>query len=104
MSYPDIQLLIDNEWRPSRSGASLAVHNPADGSAIGRVAKAGITDLDDALAASARGFEVWRKTPAMERCKLMRAAAQLLRERAPVLPAIPPVEALSEQLAALGLT
>ena len=81
MSYPDIQLLIDNEWRPSRSGASLAVHNPADGSAIGRVAKAGITDLDDALAASARGFEVWRKTPAMERCKLMRAAAQLLRER-----------------------
>ena len=81
MTYPHVQLLIDNEWRPARSGATLPVHNPADGSVIGSVARADIPDLDDALAAAAKGFETWRKTPAIERAKLMRAAAALLRER-----------------------
>ena len=81
MTYPHVQLLIDNQWRAARGEASIAVHNPADGSVIGSVAKASIADLDDALASAAKGFEVWRATPAIERGKLMRAAAQLLRER-----------------------
>ncbi|MDE2503855.1 MAG: NAD-dependent succinate-semialdehyde dehydrogenase, partial [Burkholderiales bacterium] len=38
-------------------------------------------DLDDALAAAARGFETWRLTPAHERARAMRAAAALLRQR-----------------------
>ena len=82
MTYPHVQLLINNEWRAARSGASLPVHNPADGSVIGSVARASIADLDDALAAAAKGFAVWRNTPAIERAKVMRAAAALLRERA----------------------
>ena len=82
MSYPHVQLLIDNQWRAARGEATLKVHNPADGSVIGSVAKATIADLDDALAATAKGFETWRNTPALERCKLMRNAAGLLRERA----------------------
>ena len=82
MTYPHVQLLINNEWRAARGGATLAVHNPADGSVIGSVARATIADLDDALAATEKGFAVWRNTPALERSKLMRAAAQLLRERA----------------------
>jgi len=81
MTYPDVQLLINNEWRSARGGATLTVHNPADGKVIGTVAKATIADLDDALASAAKGFEIWRNTPAMERAKVMRAAAQLLRER-----------------------
>jgi len=82
MSYPHVQLLINNEWRVARGEATLPVRNPADGSVIGSVAKASIADLDDALTAAAKGFELWRNTPAIERAKLMRAAAQLLRERA----------------------
>lgn len=82
MTYPDVQLLINNEWRPARGGATLKVHNPATGKEIGTVAKATIADLDDALASAAKGFEIWRNTPAIERAKVMRAAAQLLRERA----------------------
>jgi len=81
MTYPNVQLLINNEWRAARGGATLPVHNPADGSTIGTVAKAGTADLDDALAAAAKGFEVWKNTPAVERSKVMRAAAALLRER-----------------------
>ena len=82
MSYPQVQLLINNQWRAARGEATLPVRNPADGSVIGSVAKASIADLDEALAAAAKGFELWRNTPALERAKLMRAAAQLLRERA----------------------
>ena len=82
MTYPHVQLLINNEWRPARGNATLPVHNPADGSVIGSVARATIADLDEALAATEKGFAVWRNTPALERSKLMRAAAGLLRERA----------------------
>jgi succinate-semialdehyde dehydrogenase/glutarate-semialdehyde dehydrogenase len=82
MTYPHVQLLINNEWRSARNEEILTVHNPADGTVIGSVAKASIADLDDALAATVKGFEVWRNTPAIERAKLMRAAAQLLRDRA----------------------
>ena len=56
MTYPHVQLLINNEWRAARGGATLAVHNPADGSVIGSVARATIADLDDALAATEKGF------------------------------------------------
>ena len=81
MTYPNVQLLIANEWRAARNEATIAVHNPADGSKIGSVARASIADLDDALAATAKGFEVWRNTPAIKRSDIMRAAARLLRDR-----------------------
>ena len=81
MTYPNVQLLINNEWRAARNEATIAVHNPATGEAIGSVARAGIADLDDALAAAAKGFDVWRNTPAIKRAEVMRAAARLLRER-----------------------
>ena len=81
MTYPNVQLLINNEWRPARAQATIDVHNPADGKVIGTVAKAGIADLDDALAAAAKGFDIWRNTSAFERARVMRAAAALLRER-----------------------
>ena len=55
--------------------------NPANEEAIGSHAVADQADLDDALAAAARGFEKWRRTSAFERAKLMRRAAELLRER-----------------------
>ncbi|WP_298013245.1 NAD-dependent succinate-semialdehyde dehydrogenase [uncultured Castellaniella sp.] len=81
-AYPDTQLLIDNQWVDAADGRTLDVLNPATGQVIGKVAHAGIPDLDRALAAAQRGFEVWRDTPAHERAAVMRRAAALLRERA----------------------
>jgi succinate-semialdehyde dehydrogenase/glutarate-semialdehyde dehydrogenase len=81
-AYPDTRLLIDNQWVDAADGRTLDVLNPATGQAIGRVARAGVPDLDRALAAARRGFETWRDTPAHERAALMRRAAALLRERA----------------------
>ncbi|WP_234194592.1 MULTISPECIES: NAD-dependent succinate-semialdehyde dehydrogenase [Pseudacidovorax] len=81
-SYPNTQLLIANEWVDAASGKTLDVINPATGQPIGKVAHAGKEDLDRALAAAQKGFEVWRFTPAHERAALMRKAAGLVRERA----------------------
>lgn len=82
VSYPDTRLLIDNQWVDAADGRTLDVLNPATGQVIGRVAHAGIPDLDRALAAAQRGFETWRNTTAYDRAALMRRAAGLLRERA----------------------
>jgi succinate-semialdehyde dehydrogenase/glutarate-semialdehyde dehydrogenase len=82
VSYPDVRLLIDNEWREAAGGKTIPVLNPATGQAIGSVAYATIADLDLALAAAQRGFDAWRKVSAFERGATMRRAAQLLRERA----------------------
>src|SRR5687768_12485448 len=80
--YQDVLLLIDNAWTRAASGKVLEVVNPATGETMGRVAHAGVPDLDRAVAAAARGFAVWRRMPAMDRAKVMRRAAALVRERA----------------------
>lgn len=81
-AYPNTQLLIDNTWQDAADGRTLPVLNPATGETIGQVAHAGKADLDKALAAAQKGFEVWRATSTVERQRIMRAAAALLRERA----------------------
>jgi succinate-semialdehyde dehydrogenase / glutarate-semialdehyde dehydrogenase len=82
MTYPHTQLFIDGQWQDAADARTLAVFNPASGQEIGRVAHAGKPDLDRALAAAQKGFEIWRDTPAAERSKIMRRAAALMRERA----------------------
>lgn len=81
VSYPNVQLLIANNWVDADSGKRIDVRNPATGQVIGTVAHAGISDLDRALAAAQKGFEVWRDTSVYERAAVMRRAAALLRER-----------------------
>ena len=82
MTYKNTQLLIDNQWCDAANGKTIAVVNPATGLEIGRVAHAGIADLDRALASAKKGFALWRNTPAIERSNIMRKAAVLMRERA----------------------
>ena len=82
MTYPDTRLFIAGTWQDAADGKTLAVINPSTGLEIGRVAHAGIADLDRALAAAQSGFEAWRDVPAIERAKIMRRAGALMRERA----------------------
>ncbi len=110
MTYPNTQLLIDGQWQDAADGRTLPVHNPATGAEIGRVAHAGIADLDRALSAAQKGFETWRDVPALERQKILRRAAGLMRERADTIAALltqeqgkPLVEARIETLAAADI-
>ena len=79
--YPDTQLFIDGKWRPARLGGLLPVRNPATGATIGQVACAQTEDLDEALDATQRAFQQWRRVPAFQRYQILRRAATLLRER-----------------------
>ncbi len=110
MSYPHTQLFIHGQWRDAAAGETLAVFNPATGKEIGRVAHARQADLDLALDAAQKGFEVWRDKPPIERAKVMRAAAALMRERAGAIAALltqeqgkPLAEAKGEAMAAADI-
>jgi len=80
--YPNVSLLIDGAWTPAIAGRTLEVLNPATGEVNGTVAHADRADMDRALEAAEKGFLVWRKVSAFDRSKLMRKAADLLRQRA----------------------
>jgi succinate-semialdehyde dehydrogenase/glutarate-semialdehyde dehydrogenase len=80
--YPAVQLYIDGAWTEAAAGRSLPVVSPATGEVVGKVAHAERADLDRALEAADKGFRQWRKVSAYDRAKVMRKAADLLRERA----------------------
>ena len=80
--YPNVQLFINGQWCAALSGRTIPVVNPATHQTIGTVAFAEQADLDRALEAAEAGFKVWRQVSAFDRSKVLRKAAQLLRERA----------------------
>ena len=79
--YPKVQLHIAGTWRDARSGQTMPIVNPATAEEIGTHPVAGREDLDEALEAADRGFKAWKKVSAFERSKIMRKAANLMRER-----------------------
>lgn len=81
MEYPDVQLFIGGNWCNGTGGQTDAVINPATGKEIGRVAHAAESDLAEAVAAAERGFAIWSTTSAYDRSKIIRRAAQNLREK-----------------------
>ena len=81
MTYSDVSLMIDGAWTKGANGRTIPVINPATEEVIGQVAHAEKSDLDRALAAADKGFKQWRKVSAYERYKIMRKAADLMRQR-----------------------
>ena len=90
--YPKPSLFIAGVWRAASDGGTIPIVNPATGDAIGDLPVATPDDLDEALAAADTGFKVWRAVSAYDRSKILRAAAQLMRERAPQIGAISTIE------------
>src|SRR5665213_1635331 len=79
--YTDLALYIDGQWLNGKGRKGEDVMNPATGKALGPLPHASKADLDAALAAAEKGFKVWRDTSAYDRSKILRKAADLLRER-----------------------
>ncbi|MBD2837776.1 aldehyde dehydrogenase family protein [Pseudomonas sp. JM0905a] len=72
-------LLIDGQSRPALSGADMAVHNPATGEELARVAVAAKADVDQAVAAARRAFEGnWAAQRPADRERLLLKLADLL--------------------------
>ena len=80
--YSELKLFIDGKWLNGEGRKGEDVINPATGKVLAHLPHASKADLDEALAAAAKGFQVWKNTTAYDRSKIMRKAADLLRERA----------------------
>ena len=102
--YNDVNLFIDGNWIAPEAGKMLVVINPATGEPAGKVAHAERADLDRALEAAEKGFAVWRKVNSYERSKIMRKAANLLRERAASIAALMTIEQGKPSFEAMGET
>jgi len=81
-TYPALHMNIDGEWLGPQGRRVHHVVNPATGDVIGDLPLANAADLDRALDAADRGFKLWRAKTPEERSRVLRRAAELMRERA----------------------
>ncbi len=79
--YANLALYIDGEWISGGGRESEPVINPATEKPLATLTHASKADLDRALAAAERGYKVWRATAPYERARIMRKAADIIRER-----------------------
>jgi succinate-semialdehyde dehydrogenase/glutarate-semialdehyde dehydrogenase len=63
---------VDGVWITARSGATIAVDNPATGEVIGTVPTLGAAETRDAIAAADRALSGWRTRTAKERAVVLR--------------------------------
>jgi betaine-aldehyde dehydrogenase len=75
-------LYFGGQWHAPRSGRWVDTFNPGTGATLGSVAEADATDVDAAVAAAKAGFREWRAVPPLERARILRRAAAILRENA----------------------
>src|SRR5688500_20305634 len=72
---------IGGEWVEPLTGEYFDNRNPAHtDDLIGHFPRSGKEDVDRAVEAARRGFEIWRKTPAPTRGDVLRHAGALLAE------------------------
>jgi succinate-semialdehyde dehydrogenase/glutarate-semialdehyde dehydrogenase len=76
-----IEMLINGQWCLGSEGKSQPLLNPATEEIIGEVPHASKSDLDNALQASAEGFETWKNVTPLERQAIMEKAARLMEDR-----------------------
>jgi succinate-semialdehyde dehydrogenase / glutarate-semialdehyde dehydrogenase len=80
-TYTEVGLFIGGEWLSAEGRKTSPVINPATEEVIGYVPHASKADLDRALAAALQGFKAWRAIFPDERGRILKRAADLLRER-----------------------
>ncbi len=71
---------INGAWVPARSGATLAVENPATGERLGTVPNAGRDETREAIDAAAAAFPAWRARTGKERAVLLRTWFELIMQ------------------------
>jgi len=79
--YAKLELFIDGQWLNGDSRRGEDVINPATEKPLAHLPHASKSDLDAALEAAKKGFAIWRAASAYDRAKIMRKAADLVRER-----------------------
>lgn len=81
VALPRTGLFIGGEWRPSSSGATMAVRDPATEEVIAEVADGEVEDGIAACGAASRAAAGWAATPPRKRGELLRAAFERMIEQ-----------------------
>src|SRR6185503_15699608 len=69
-------------WHAPLSGREADTINPGTGESLGKVADGGVADVDAAVAAAKKAFREWRNVLPLERAKMLRRIAEVLRKHA----------------------
>jgi betaine-aldehyde dehydrogenase len=69
-------------WHKPKAGQYVEVFNPGTGRSLGSVADGDASDVDAAVEAAAVAFKEWRCVAPLERAKLLRRVAEVLRRHA----------------------
>ncbi len=72
----------DGKWHEPKAGRYSDTLNPGTGESLGKVADASAEDVDAAVAAAKRAYKEWRRVPPLERAKLLKKIAEVLRQNA----------------------
>jgi len=72
--------IIGGEWVAADSGETFDVHNPATGETIGTVPMCGASETRRAIETAHAAFLEYSKRSALDRCKLLRKLAKIIRE------------------------
>src|SRR3954453_14406086 len=75
------QMWVGGEWVGSDGGA-FDVTNPATGDVVSSVPNATVDDIRRAIDAAEAAMPAWQARPAIERARILRRAADLIRDRA----------------------
>ena len=78
----DEKLLIGGEWTEAEGGDRFDVTDPATGGRVGSVPNGTQADVTAAIDAAAAALPAWRSTTALERARILRRSADIMRERA----------------------
>jgi 1-pyrroline-5-carboxylate dehydrogenase len=96
------ELVIDGARRPGGAG-TFEVQNPArHAERLGTFAEASDGDIAEAVRAARAFAPAWRQTPGAERLRILRAAAEAIRERAMYLSAVVALEVGKNRVEAVG--
>jgi betaine-aldehyde dehydrogenase len=69
-------------WHEPKSGRHIDSISPGTGESLGPVADCGSDDIDAAVTAAKKAFEDWRHVPPLERARMLKRIAAILREHA----------------------
>src|SRR5215813_8523383 len=69
-------------WHEPKAGRFVESINPGTGQSLGKVADSGADDIDAAVASAKVAFAEWRRALPLERAKILRRIAEILRQNA----------------------
>jgi betaine-aldehyde dehydrogenase len=69
-------------WHEPKSGRYAEQTNPGTGDSLGRAADSSAEDIDAAVKAAKAAFTEWRRVPPLERGRMLKGIARVLRENA----------------------